>query len=401
MVVKFGGSVLEDGAAFRRIAESLKVELERGSRIVVVVSALRGVTDQLLGAAEAISPETPLDVIDHIIGLGEEQSVRLMASAMRAIGIDAVEVTPHSPSWPLVTNEAYGNAEPILKECAVSIELGVGPLLKRGLVPVVCGFVGRSLAGSITTLGRGGGDTTAVVLARCLDADELVLVKDVGGFYTADPKRVADAAHLKALSVWEASLLAASGAKILHGKAFRYKPEALKMRIVSIDGGLGEGGTLISGTVPELQVEVHENPVTSFTLLGDLISEFTVIPRVLKAVEDAGGAVLSVKGDEELTTLYVDGPADDVLNSVHGLIAQTEGVKAVGHAGGLALIHLRGRLLNDVIEATCMINGALSSMGVFPKDVITGHSSLHLLVNWEQRLPASEQIASLFEEGFA
>ena len=398
--MKFGGSVLEDGAAFRRIAESLKVELEMGSRIVVVVSALKGVTDQLLGAAEAISPETPLEVIDHIIGLGEEQSVRLMASAMRAIGIDAVEVTPHSPSWPIVTNEAFGNAEPILEECAVSIELGVGPLLKRGLVPVVCGFVGRNLAGSITTLGRGGGDTTALVLARCLDADELVLVKDVGGFYTADPKRVANAVHLKALSAWEASLLAASGAKVIHSKAFRYKPEALKMRIVSIDGGLGEGGTMISGTVPELQVEVHENPVTSVTLLGDLISEFTAIPRLLKAVEDAGGAVLSVKGDEESTTLYVDGPTVDVLNSIHDLIAHTKGVKAVGHAGGLALIHLRGRLLNDVIEATGRINGALSSMGILPKDVITGHSSLHLLVNWEQRLAASEQITSLFEEGF-
>ena len=90
IVVKYGGSVLEDGLAFRNAAEAVKAEYERGTGVVVVVSALRGVTDQLLSVAEDISPDTPRDVIDHIIGLGEEQSARLMASALKGMGVDAV-----------------------------------------------------------------------------------------------------------------------------------------------------------------------------------------------------------------------------------------------------------------------------------------------------------------------
>ena len=170
LVVKYGGSVLDSGTAIRRAAEAIREELGRGSRMVIVVSAMKGVTDQLLSAAGEISPDIPREVVDHIIGLGEEQSVRLMASALKSMGVDSVEVTPHTPSWPIVTDGNYGDAEPILEECESRAELGVKPLIERGQVPVVCGFVGRSLDGNITTLGRGGSDTTATLLARCLGA---------------------------------------------------------------------------------------------------------------------------------------------------------------------------------------------------------------------------------------
>ena len=103
LVVKYGGSVLDSGTAIRRAAEAVREELGRGSRMVIVVSAMKGVTDELLSAAGEISPDTPRDVVDHIIGLGEEQSVRLMASALKSLGVDAVEVTLHTPSWPIVT----------------------------------------------------------------------------------------------------------------------------------------------------------------------------------------------------------------------------------------------------------------------------------------------------------
>ena len=173
--------MLEDGHAFRDAAQAVKTEWERGVGVVVVVSALKGMTDKLLRVAEGISQETPRDMIDHIIGLGEEQSTRLMASALKGLGVDAVEITPDSPSWPIVTDEAFGDAEPIFEECKNNVELGLRPLVKRGKVPVVCGFTGRSITGNITTLGRGGSDTTAVILARCLGADEVILVKDVEG----------------------------------------------------------------------------------------------------------------------------------------------------------------------------------------------------------------------------
>lgn len=127
-MVKYGGSVLDGGSAIHRAPEAIKKERSKGTHIVVVVSAMKGVTDKLLSAAETISPNIKPDVIDHIIGLGEEQSVRLMSAALRTIGVDAVEVTPNSPSWPIITDETFGNAEPILDECKGMAELGLRPL---------------------------------------------------------------------------------------------------------------------------------------------------------------------------------------------------------------------------------------------------------------------------------
>ena len=189
LVVKFGGSVLDSGLAIRRAAESVERVVDGGGHVVIVVSAIKGFTDQIISLAEEISDDTPPDVIDYIIGLGEEQSVRLMTSALISQGVDAVEVTPDTPSWPIVTDENYGNAEPIIKECRRAVELGLMPLIERGKTLVVCGFIGRSQNGKITTLGRGGSDTTAVILANCLDADELVLVKDVEGIYSTDQEK--------------------------------------------------------------------------------------------------------------------------------------------------------------------------------------------------------------------
>lgn len=391
IVVKYGGSVLEDGQAFRRAAEALKEAVDGGGRAVVVVSALKGATDQLLAAAEAISPDTPLDVVDHIIGLGEEQSVRLMVSALKSVGVDAVEVTPHAPGWPIFTDENYGDAEPILEECRLGTELGVRPLIERGKVPVLCGFVGMSLDGNFTTLGRGGGDTTAVILTRCLGADELVLVKDVGGIYTADPRQVEGARPLDTLSAWEAHLLSSSGAKVLHGKVFRYKPDDLKIRLVSRDQSLGGSGTVISGTILGLRVDVHERPVLKLTMLGDVISSSKDLGRVIKAVADDGGEVLSLKGAGESLTLYIDG-SKEVLGRVHALVESSDRVKAVAGVEGKALITITGRALDDLVDAVQKIGRSLSDRDIGVHGLVRGQSSVRVLVDWDERRRASASL---------
>jgi len=395
IVVKYGGSVLEGGPAIRRAAETLREEQEKGTGLVVVVSAIKGVTDQLLSAAASISDDTPLDVVDHIIGLGEEQSVRLMASALRSQGVEAVEVTPTSPRWPIITDDNYGDAEPLLEECESSAELGLRPLVDRGSVPVVCGFVGRSHDGYITTLGRGGSDTTAVILARCLGADELVLVKDVGGIYSADPKKVEFARPIEQLSAWEANLLASSGAKVLHDKVFRYKPDDLRIRIVSIDQGLNGSGSVITGTIPEIEVRVHDEPVMSVTVLGDLISEPGTLTLIMRAMKAGGGAVLSVKGDREVMTLHVEGSPVDLLAGVHSVVESSEHVKAVSGSEGLALIEVKGRRLHNLAEAIRKIDEGLSSRGIPVKVSSIGPLSLTILVDWEKRFTAAKAIEEL------
>ncbi|MBC8224105.1 hypothetical protein H8E65_05920 [Candidatus Bathyarchaeota archaeon] len=396
LVVKYGGSVLDSGTAIRRAAEAVREELGRGSRMVIVVSAMKGVTDQLLSAAGEISSDTPREVVDHIIGLGEEQSVRLMASALKSIGVDAVEVTPHTPSWPIVTDGNYGDAEPILEECESRTELGVKPLIERGQVPVVCGFVGRSLDGSITTLGRGGSDTTATLLARCLGADELVLVKNVRGIYSADPRKVEGAKPLKEMSAWKASLLASSGAKVLHSKVFRYKPDGLRIRLVSYEQSLNGSGTVVSGTIPGLEVEIHDERVAKLTLVGEIASDPEALAWVFKLIVENEGRVLSLKGMRDASTVFVTGALDDVLNGVHPLVVSTESIKAVSSTSGLALIRVRGRALDDAAASLHIIGEALSSMGVVLRDLVVGESSVDAFVDWEKRFEAKIVIEESF-----
>lgn len=392
IVVKYGGSVLEGGSAIRRAAEAIQRERAKGRHIVVVVSAIKGVTDMLLSAAEAISPNTPPDVIDHIIGLGEEQSVRLMTAALRSVGVDAVEVTPNSPSWPIVTDETYGNAEPILEECKDRAELGLKPLMKRGKVPVVCGFVGRSLSGKITTLGRGGGDTTAALLAYCLGADELVLVKDVEGICSADPHKFKDARPIEALGAWEAHLLASTGAKVLHSKVFKYKPDDLRVRLVSNSGILDEGGTVIRGTVPHLKVETYERPVLKVTIVGNIITNPEALTRISQRISDNGGKILSLTGNELATTFYIDGPPRGVLGDVHSLVTSINDVKAVSQSEKLALTILKGRGIDNVVGLIQKVISPLSSPGIDIYGMLIDHSSIGILVNWEKREETSQFI---------
>jgi aspartate kinase len=396
MVVKYGGSVLEDGHAIRRAAESVKDVVEDGGQVVLVASAMKGMTDRLLATAKAISHETPREVVDHIIGLGEEQAVRLMASALRTIGVSAVEVTPDSPSWPIVTDESYGDAEPIMEECVERAELGLKPLIERGVVPVVCGFVGRSIDGNITTLGRGGSDTTAVILARCLDATDLILVKDVGGIFSADPDLVEGAKQIETLSVSDASLLVMSGAEVLHGKVFSYKPDDLKIRIVLIKDPLKDSGSIIRGAIPEIQVSTHDGPVHSITVIGKDVASAGKGALITRAIEDGGGRLHSFKGGRDSAVFWVNGLAGSVLEGVHGLVDSLDCLKAVSVAEDFALIEVRGRRLANVASSIGRLEAKLSECDICIRGLVTGHLAVDMLVDWEERLEASRIVEECF-----
>jgi aspartate kinase len=131
LVVKYGGSVLSDGVGIKEAAEQVKAEVQKGNRVIVVVSALKGVTDQLIEAAKTIHAHTPKNVQDHIIRLGEEQSTRLFTSALELMGVPAEEFTVDSPGWPIITDETFGDAEPVMEECRKAVNLGLKPLLER------------------------------------------------------------------------------------------------------------------------------------------------------------------------------------------------------------------------------------------------------------------------------
>lgn len=360
--MKFGGSVLTDGYAIRRAAEQIKTEVEKGNQVVAVVSALKGVTDQLLEITEAIDQNTPPSVKDHIIRLGEEQSTRLLSSALNLIGIPSEELTVDRPWWPIITDCTFGNAEPIIGECEEVVKPSLEPLLLSGITPVVSGFVGRSIEGEVTTLGRGGSDTTATVFARCLEADELVLVKDVGGLFTADPNKVNNAEKLKNISTREAHHLSSTGAKVIHDKVFRYRSPGLGIRLISAGEDLNGNGTLIEGIVPEIDVHVNPNPVHKFTLVGDKI-DWKLLPDAVKRITEIGGIVSSIDLHEGSLSILILHDAKESMIALHELVSQHD-IKGITARENLKQVYLMGIDLERVRKEAWGIASAPSVHGV-------------------------------------
>lgn len=245
VVVKVGGSCLSSREDLESVADQLAETILSGVRLVVVVSAFRGVTDSLLREAREKGVREPAELDAHL-SKGEADSARLLSAALRARGVHATAIDPGSEFWPVMTDGRHGDANPLVEETRDSARAYLSPMISGGVTPVVCGFVGMCPHGSVTTMGRGGSDATALLLGRVLGACEVVLVKDVDGMYSADPKHSVSARHLPVLSAGEALRMSEAGAKVVQPKALRLKAAEVPLRIV----GNGSGrGTLIVGGV--------------------------------------------------------------------------------------------------------------------------------------------------------
>jgi aspartate kinase len=217
VVQKFGGSSLADADRIRRVARRIARERAAGSDLVVIVSAMGDTTDELLGLAAAITDTPDERELDMLLATGEHQSATLVSMALHALGVGAISLS--GPQAGITTDGRYGKAR------IASIEPArVRRELDEGKVVIVAGFQGRAegddAAGAdITTLGRGGSDTTAVALAARLGADRCQIFTDVRGIYTADPRLVPDARQLSIVGYEEMLELAGQGAQVMQTRA--------------------------------------------------------------------------------------------------------------------------------------------------------------------------------------
>ncbi len=217
VVQKFGGSSLADADRIRRVARRIARERAAGSDLVVVVSAMGDTTDELLGLAAAITDAPDERELDMLLATGEHQSATLLSMALHALGVGAISLS--GPQAGITTDGRYGRAR------IASIEPArVRAEVDAGKVVIVAGFQGRAegadlAAADITTLGRGGSDTTAVALAARLGADRCQIFTDVRGIYTADPRLVARARQLPVIGYEEMLELAHQGAQVMQVRA--------------------------------------------------------------------------------------------------------------------------------------------------------------------------------------
>ncbi len=381
VVVKLGGSVLNSPEDFREMAKITKKEFDNGHELLLVVSAMKGYTDKLIEMAKLVGAEEEL--LDSIAGIGEILSARLMAAALSSEGVPSIAIDPSSPKWSIFTNDRFGDADPDLpKTCGAAIS-NIEPLLRKS-VPVICGYIGKTPDGRLTTLGRGGSDTTAVTLARCLNADEVVLVKD-SNMMVADPNIMKGVAQLEDLEAHEALTISLGGARILHHKALRYLAPTVKMRIVSVkEGTFTQGGTIVHGHIPDLYVEVHERPISMITLLtnGREVD--------INSIEGA----LSIGTLDGAAIIYLDRDSNEVKKMLNSIINEGK-AKAVAVRENVAMIRIWGAAIEETPGVIYKITEPLTAMGINILGFQTVHNRIAVFVDWSQRDRAAEELKAI------
>ncbi|OLD21402.1 MAG: aspartate kinase [Acidobacteria bacterium 13_1_40CM_3_65_5] len=218
VVQKYGGSSVADATRLKKVAQRVMKTRREGHDVVVVVSAMGDTTDDLLALAKQVSPNPDRRELDMLLTAGERIAMALLSMAIRELGGDAISFTGSQSG--IITNDRHVDARIVeVRPFRVQDELA------RGKIVVIAGYQGVSYRREVTTLGRGGSDTTAVAMAAALGAEYCEICSDVDGVYTADPRVVSAATRIGTLSYEETQELAESGAKVLNAQAVEFAKE--------------------------------------------------------------------------------------------------------------------------------------------------------------------------------
>jgi aspartate kinase len=391
IVVKYGGASLADHERILKAVTAVAKEAKKGTQIAVIVSAMGKTTDSLLHAAKnASNGKIAKGELDEILAMGERTSIRIFVVALKAQGVESRYFDPLDPDWPIITDDVFSDANPILDKCEERIQKNVLPLVEKGAIPVIAGFIGRTPDEKITTLGRGGSDTTAFILAKALGADELVLVTDAEGIMSADPKIISKPERLLNIDVNTLVGLADSGTKFIHRKALRYKDSSVKVRVISHNhGDLNAKGTLIKGSLlTELDVApASQFPAMSITVVGRGVSEKPEVIQELTEMVKAHAHLLGLSLNYDSLILYASENKDSklLLEKIHETIIEHEETLAMSVRKQLAFLKVKGVGLEETPGLIGKISETLRLNAINIFGLMTITSSILLFVDWNKK----------------
>jgi len=398
IVVKFGGSSLADHERLLKAVMAVVNESKKGTKIAVVVSAMGKTTDMLLTTAKNTSNgKLQKHELDDILSMGERTSVRIFAAALKNNGVDSCYFDPMDNRWPIITDESFQNANPLLNECSKNIKECVLPIVEKGTIPVIAGFVGKTKEGKITTLGRGGSDTTAFILAEGINADQVVLVTDADGIMSSDPKIIQSPKLLPTIDVNTLVGLADSGAKFIHSKALKHKPKNIDVKVISnAHGDLSREGTIITGGLAtELDAEIsHPTPISEITIIGNGMSANPqVINEVIEKVKE-NSILLGMSMNTNSLILYVPQQENmtDLFNKIHKITITNKETIAMAVKKDLVFIKTSGVGLEETQGIIGKISEDLRVNGINISGILTITSSILLFVDWSEKEKALKLI---------
>jgi len=398
VVQKFGGTSVGSAERILHVAERVMEEKNRGNDVVVVVSAMGKTTDSLVTLANEINPKPSKREMDVLLSTGEQITISLLSMALQAKGVDAISYTGWQAG--IKTEDVHGNAR-ILNMQTEKVQKQI----QDGKVVIVAGFQGVTEAGDITTLGRGGSDTTAVAIAAALKADKCDIYTDVTGVFTTDPRFVKNARKLLAISYDEMLELANLGAGVLHPRAVEYAKN-YQVPLVVRSSMEQEEGTIIEEEVSMEQNLVvrgvaFEDNITSVTVFGlkNPLTSLSTIFTTLASHHINVDIIIQSLTNDQLTNLSFSIKDSDLEETLKVLEENKSvlGYDKVTSEQGLAKVSIVGSgMISNPGVAADMFK-VLSAEEIVIKMVSTSEIKVSTVIEKENMVKAVETLHDAFE----
>jgi aspartate kinase len=378
IVQKYGGSSVADVQKLKAVAARVMRTHDQGHSVVVVVSAMGDTTDELLTLAKQVSPSPDRRELDMLLSAGERISMALLSMAIRELGGNAISFTGSQSG--IITNDRHIDARIIeVRPFRIQDELA------RGKIVVVAGYQGVSYKKEVTTLGRGGSDTTAVALAAALDAEFCEICSDVDGVYSADPRVVSGARRIATLSYEETQEMAEAGAKVLNAQAVEFaKEKGIAIYARATAGPLPGADPSSDGTVVRRSAPRMPGAVAGVASERDVV----VLERrgqsadVLSLLDEFGvpGKQLHVFGDQTTVVISRENLHDE-SRLRHAVEKRGGGIRLVD---GLAAVSVVGAGINATYANVRAGSDVLRSNGIEPSGIATSSFRITWMVTRER-----------------
>ncbi len=390
------------GERYKKIASGLCSNASYTDELSSIIEEMIREMSDLLKGMMLLNEVTPRSR-DYLLSFGERFMAPILCYALKDIGIEAKYLTGKDAG--IVTDSNYGDARPLMDTTRLRVRHVIIPMLEQGVVPVVTGFIGADQHGNITTLGRGGSDYTATIIASCIDADGIMLWTDVDGLMTADPKIVKDAQVLREVSYAEAMEMALFGAKYLHPRALEpVLDKGIPIRIRNVFNTGCQGTTILKNPTA-----YHNKIVKAVTAIRN-VSLIDVRGSSMVGAPGTAGRIFNVLGENRINIIMISqGPSEssismvvrksDLDKAVNALELNLLGrlIKSINVTDDAAIIAVVGSGMRGTKGVAARVFNAVADRGINVIMIAQGSSELNLAFVVEDRY-AEDAVRALHDE---
>ncbi|WP_297827211.1 aspartate kinase [uncultured Methanobrevibacter sp.] len=403
IVAKFGGTSVGDGSRIKKAAQSVVNEYMKGNQVVVVVSAVNKTTDDLLDLSnEAIGVSLTDKQKAEIMAMGELTSARLFSATIESLGVTSQFIDPYNDLWPIITDSNSLEAKIDFKTTNIKIE-GIKRLVNQGIIPVICGFLGKGPSGEITTLGRGGSDVTAFLVGHCLEANEVIIVTDVDGVMSTDPNKIEDAELLNQITVEEMRDLATHGAQVLHPHALKYKDPLISAKIINFShGDLSSKGTRIVGPYEGDMlkcVTLYKNPISLIAIVGEaMVKKVGLFAGLTGCLAEEDINIFGISAGQNSMTAFVDkADSNKAYHLLHHFVVENDVLSSLSLGRDTAMITFVSPDIIDTPGIISEITEPLRINGINIVEIISSQTAIVLFVDWKDGEKAHSLISEVLK----